>query len=137
MNFDLKLCIAVISGFIIIILYNLVLTDSRLMKTYSDNNRWEILEVTGEWSNDDDKSLGEYLSEKWVGEHSGSIPDKIQERCDEIVNHYIDVVSNVRKASVSKTIDTETYVIKFTSADGEVASLWLDENGEINSVSEY
>ena len=132
----MKFNIAVISIVIICIIIFLSIVIYA-QKKYIDNTRWEVISITDEWSNSDDSSLGEHLAEKWMKKRSGSTSDKIQERCNEIASHYIDVVSNIRKVSISKTIDTETYVIKFTSADGKIASLWLDEDGGINSISEY
>ena len=133
MKYDITLTLAGILICIAICLFAILIWGTE----QTNNKRWKTLEGTDEWSSSGNSSLGKRLVEKWAKEHPGSIPDKIQGRCNEIANHYIDVASNVRKVSVSKTIGTEAYVIKFTSANGKMASLWLDENGTINSISEY
>jgi hypothetical protein len=72
-----------------------------------------------------------------VQDYENTIPSKIKERTKEVVSHYAQVALNVRYVQVSRTMDTNDYVIKLISADGKEASLWLDSDGFVRSISEY
>ncbi len=63
---------------------------------------------------------------------------RIRKNIGKNVDTLLDVISDVKWVRISKTVDTKTYVIEFTSADSLTqASLWLDGNNEVDSISPY
>lgn len=53
------------------------------------------------------------------------------------VEQWESVSRDVLHVSVSRTQDTNTYVITLVSSGGKSASLWLREDGTIRSISPY
>lgn len=47
------------------------------------------------------------------------------------------VASDVVSVSISKTEDTDQYVVRLTDSEGREASLWLNKDGTVNSISSY
>ena len=48
-----------------------------------------------------------------------------------------EVMNDPRKVQVSKTLDTDCYVVAIIDSKGSRCSLWLDKSGDIGSVSPY
>jgi len=78
-----------------------------------------------------------YDASQYFPNFSGN-ENRIRKNISKNVDTFFDVLSDVRWVHISKTVDTKTYVIEFTSADSMTqASLWLDSNNEVNSISPY
>lgn len=82
----------------------------------------------------------DYLTQCWLKKVGSNLPneqwarDEVRKNTSIALNHYRSVVRNPKKVYVSKTTDTKNYVIEIISFNGERTSLWLDEDGLVESV---
>lgn len=118
----------------------------------NDDNDGDIAMVAVPYEKSAGITLAEYLYNQWAIDYPGIREveadydgnyvilwhnSELRKRAKEITNHFISVASNVRRVNISKTLDTRTYVIGFIDGKGKEASLWLNENGKVESISEY
>lgn len=86
-----------------------------------------------------DPSL-DYLTSHWLKSTEAYLPDKdwarneIRENMAGDLHQWRTVSHDPRKVIVSKTLDTLEYVITVIDADGRNCELWLDEEGNIDSI---
>lgn len=82
----------------------------------------------------------DYLTQRWLKKVGSNLPneqwarDEVRKNTSISLNHYRSVVRNPHKMYVSKTSDTKTYVIEIVALNGERTSLWLNEDGLVESV---
>ena len=90
-----------------------------------------------------------FLTNQWIGEISGVSPlaamelqtpygkKVLRENIQKDIDHWLMVSSSVKSVNISKTLDTDTYVLEFMDIDGNQVSLWLDGENRVRSITPY
>lgn len=83
----------------------------------------------------------DYLIDKWIAKTTPmGLPnekwahDEVRMNMVKCLNAWRKIANDPRKVWVSKTSDTQSYVITIRTADGSGVSLWLDSDGNIESM---
>ena len=90
----------------------------------------------------EDYNLSDRIARKWV-QQAGHNPDDavLRESVMSLVNLGVDqwreVALDVVMARFSRTLDGKGSVITLTASDGREASLWLNHDGTVRSISPY
>lgn len=83
----------------------------------------------------------DYLVSRWLKMVEGDLPhaqwarDEVRKNTAKSLQDYRKVARDPRRVSVQKA--DGKYVIGIENSKGEEASLWLDEDGSVNSVTPY
>lgn len=82
------------------------------------------------------KRMTDYLYATWPVCVVGA-EQIINREIEKDVNYWNEIAANVRAAEITKTSDTDNYVLTLRDIEGRKASLWLNSDGKLRSITAY
>lgn len=103
------------------------------------------MELAKKWSQmTDTKDLIKRLQGRWIEKTRGARINRTYDNPTILTYHIernirtlIQIIKDIDKVEVSKTIDTKTYIITLVDSKNNRLSLWLDSKNNVNSITPY